>query len=284
MKRNHRKKISEVKLTNFSVGGINNPICLIAGPCVVEDEFICLDIIDTLSELCLKYKINYIFKTSFDKANKTISNSYRGPGWKEGLKKIQKIKSKRNIPIITDVHEADQCDPVSEICEILQIPALLSKQIDLILAAAKTGNAINIKKGQFTPPYEMKNVISRLSDNGYSKTMITDRGFVFGYGSLINDMRALQILSSFQKPVIFDGSHSVHSSSIPRNEFEPRDYIIPLTRSAVANGVDGIFIETHPQPEKALSDGDGTLDLKKMEKLIKEVSEIDVLISGSNEN
>ena len=268
--RKHRSNIKSFKISDFEVGS-GNPLFFIAGPCVVEDISICVDIIDTMSELCKRYGINYIFKASYDKANKTIKNSYRGPGWQEGIAFLEKIKSMRDVAILTDVHEKEQCIHASEVADVLQIPALLSKQIDLIVEAAKTGCAINIKRGQFTQPAEANNVISRLNDYGYDKITITDRGYIFGYGTLISDMRSLQIMSLFKAPVIFDGSHAVHGNDtiIEGTNLNHRDFIRPLVRSAVANGVDGIFLEVHPEPDTALSDSIGTFPLRQIEPLLR---------------
>ena len=275
-KREHRSIIQSYSIDNIKVGG-DNQLFLIAGPCLVEDVDMCVDIIDVATEVCNKYNVNFIFKASYDKANKTIKNSYRGPGWKAGINILEKIKSKRNIPILTDVHEKEQCFYAAQVASILQIPALLSKQIDLIVSAAKTGLAVNIKKGQFTPAWEANNVITSLTDDGYNKIMITDRGYVFGYGNLISDMRALQIMTQFKVPVIFDGSHSVHGNDaiVTGGNIKHRDFIRPLVRSAVANGVDGVFLEVHPHPDKALSDATGTYPLDKLDVLLKEITSID---------
>ena len=272
----HRENIDEIKIKDFSIGGLN-PLTLIAGPCIVEDISICKEIADTTKKICEKYGLNYIFKASYDKANKTILNSYRGLGWREGLDQLSKIKEEIDVPILTDVHEINQCAEASKVADILQIPALLSKQIDLILAASKTGLPINIKKGQFTAPWEMKNVLSRLEKEGFNDVMISERGSLFGYQTLISDMRALQIMSQFKHPVIFDGSHSVHSNpTITENsDFLHRDFIGPLTRSAVANGVDGIFLEIHPTPDDAKSDSIGTFPLGSLDNLIKQIIKID---------
>lgn len=274
--RTHRRHIQEINLNDFKIGG-TNPLTLIAGPCIIEDISICEEIAEVSKRICDKFGLNYIFKASYDKANKTIPNSYRGPGWKKGLEQLAEIKSKINVPVITDVHEKEQCELAAKTADILQIPALLSKQIDLILSAANTNLPINIKKGQFTAPWEMKNVISRLENEGFKDIMISERGNLYGYQTLISDMRSLPILSELLKPVIFDGSHSVHGNNlIPDNtKFLHRDFIAPLTRSAVANGIDGIFLEIHPEPDKAKSDAVGTYPLYELEDLVRQVISID---------
>jgi len=274
--RQHRASINTCDVDGLKIGGTNQ-LFLMAGPCLVEDMGICFDIIDTIQALCEKYNVNYIFKASYDKANKTIKDSYRGPGWRSGLELLEKIKAQKDVPILTDVHEIEQCKHAANVASILQIPALLSKQIDLIIAAAETGKTVNIKKGQFTPAWEANNVISRLKDNGFDKIIVTDRGYMFGYGTLVSDMRALQIMTQFKVPVVFDGSHSVHGNDtiITGGHFKHRDFIRPLVRSAVANGVDGVFIEVHPEPEKALSDATGTFPLSEVELLLKEMTNIE---------
>ena len=272
----HRHTIRPISLRNEFIGG-GAPLCLIAGPCVVEDYGICMEIIHEAQRLCDLFGVTYIFKASYDKANKTIKDSYRGPGWEKGLNELQKIKADTNTYILTDVHEKEQCADVAQVADILQIPALLSKQIDLIIAAAKTGKIINVKKGQFTAPWEINNILARLADEGITDVMVTDRGYLFGYQMLISDMRGLQIMSQFGAPVIFDASHSVHGADLITHgtSLKQRDFICPLIRSAVANGVDGIFVEVHPEPEKALSDPVGTLSLSNLEQLIKEMTRVD---------
>lgn len=279
--RTHRMGIKKINCGSFTIGN-DSPLTLIAGPCIIEDLSICKEIANEANRVCSKYGLNYIFKASFDKANKTIPNSFRGPGWEKGLEQLKQIKKEIQIPILTDVHEREQCTAVAEVADIMQIPALLSKQIDLILDIAKTGKIINIKKGQFTAPWEMKNVISRLSQEGYENIMITERGTMFGYQTLVSDMRSLQIISQFGYPVFFDGSHSVHgnNSIIENTQLKHRDFITPLVRSAVANGIDGLFLEIHPFPDKAKSDPMGTFPLQELEKLVAQVVEIDKALTN----
>ena len=281
-KRNHRSLINMQRVADFQIGG-TQPMFLIAGPCVIEDVGICVEIASEASRVCTRHGMNYIFKASYDKANKTIKSSFRGPGWQQGLAALAQIKAKTNVPVLTDVHEVEQCAPVAEVADILQIPALLSKQIDLILAAASTGKPINIKKGQFTAPWEMNNVISRLKEAGFNNVMVTERGYMFGYQTLISDMRGLQIMSQYGRPVIFDGSHSVHGNDVFPNatQLKHRDFIRPLVRSAVANGIDGLFIETHPEPDKALSDAAGTLALADLDALLRDATRIDAVLGES---
>ena len=279
--RSHRKHIKRINYSKFDLGN-DSPLFLLAGPCIVEDLSICKEIADEAKRVCEKFNVNYFFKASFDKANKTIPGAYRGPGWEVGLEELKKIKKNIQVPIVTDVHERGQCQLASEVADILQIPALLSKQIDLILDAARTGKIINIKKGQFTSPWEIKNIVSRLTQEGFDKFMITERGNMFGYQMLISDMRSLQIISQFGFPVVFDGSHSVHGNEIIKTnaDLENRDFIQPLVRSAVANGIDGLFLEIHPNPDEAMSDAGGTFPLNKLENLIQQAVEIDKTLSN----
>ena len=285
MHRKHRKNIKSLTVGNsnksFELGG-GAPLMLIAGPCVVEDHGLCLEIATEAERVAKKYNLNYVFKASFDKANKTIAGSYRGPSVDAGLKALAEIKKDTESFIITDVHEPSQCNKTAEIADILQIPALLSKQIDLILAAGKTGKVINIKKGQFTAPWEMNNVCSRMEEESFSNCIVTERGYMFGYQTMITDMRSLQIMSELGRPVIFDGSHSVHGNDIIKSgtNLKHRDFIKPLSRSAAANGIDGIFLEIHPDPDKALSDSAGTLDLKNLDNLVEQIVAIDNVLSG----
>lgn len=279
--RSHRRNIRKVNCDNFSIGN-GSPLVLFAGPCVVEDISICKVIAEEAKRVCQKYGVNYVFKASYDKPDKTIPGSYRGPGWKEGLNQLRKIKEEIQVPIITDVHEKEQIPIAAEFVDVLQIPAKLSKQVDLIWAAAETGRIINIKKGMFTAPWEMKNILTRLKESDLSdKILVTERGHVFGYQMLVSDMRSLQILSQFGQPVIFDGSHPVHSNDyiIKETNLNQRDFIPPLVRSGVANGLDGIFLEIHPEPIKAKSDSMGTMGLDQLEPLIKQVVAIDRTLS-----
>ena len=277
MDRKHRRCTTMVPVGNFTVGG-GSPLVLIAGPCVIEEMDICLKIIAECQRVCTKYGINYVFKASYDKANKTIAGSYRGPGRAEGMSQLYKIKEATDIPILTDVHEGYHCPIVGNIADVLQIPALLSKQIDLITEAASYGT-INIKKGQFTAPWDMENVIGRLESEGFRDVMVTERGYTFVYGDLVNDMRALEILSDIGKPVIFDVSHSV-CGMFRVAPYQTRKFIPGLVRSAVANGVDGIFVEVHPRPDEALSDAAGTLALSEVESLVRHMVAIDEVNNG----
>jgi len=279
--RQHRQHIPPVSVGTTSIGG-GHPLMIIAGPCVVEDHGVCVEVAQEVGRVCRDLGLGYVFKASYDKANKTIKGSYRGPGVASGIDALQAVKKAADVNVTTDVHEPEQCMEAAEVADLLQIPALLSKQIDLIKAAAATGKPVNIKKGQFTAPWEMSNVLSRLSDEGFENTMMTDRGYMFGYQTMIVDMRGLQIMSTIGKPVIFDASHTVHGNDtiLSGTNLKHRDFIRPLARSAVANGIDGLFMEVHPDPDKALSDGAGTLALKDVEAVLKDIVAVDRAVAG----
>ncbi len=242
---------------------------LIAGPCVIESEALCLEIARKLKKTAQKLKLPFVFKASFDKANRTSGNSFRGPGLEEGLDILDRVRSKVGVPVLTDVHDLTQAYMAAEFVDILQIPALLCRQTDLIDAAAITGKIINIKKGQFLAPEDMKNVIQKAEASGSKRILVTERGTSFGYHNLVADMRSIPIMKDFGYPVVFDATHSVQlpggagSKSSGQREFAP-----VLARCAVAAGASGLFFETHPDPDKALSDGPNMVPLDAMPKLL----------------
>jgi len=245
-------------------------LVLIAGPCVVESERLCLTVGRTLKKICAELGIFYVFKASFDKANRTSAKSFRGPGAEQGLEVLQTVRTKLQIPMLTDVHTEAQAEVASAVVDVLQIPAFLCRQTDLIAAAVNTGKIVNIKKGQFLSPCEMGQVVDKARGAGGKKLLVTERGTTFGYNNLVADMRAIPIMRGFDVPVIFDATHSVQlpggggDKSSGQREFAP-----VLARSAVAAGADGVFIETHPQPDKALSDGPNMIPLAEMRALLK---------------
>jgi 2-dehydro-3-deoxyphosphooctonate aldolase (KDO 8-P synthase) len=270
-----RRQTRRVEVGTATIGG-GEPIVLIAGPCVVEDVGICVEIAQEAKALAEELGMGYVFKASFDKANKTIAGSYRGPGMLQGLGILEKVKSVAAVNITTDVHEPNQALRASQVADLLQVPSLLSKQIDLILAIAAAGRPVNIKKGQFTSPWEANNVVLRLQDAGYQNVLLTERGHMFGYQNLVVDMRALQVMSEFGKPVLIDASHAVHGfgSEFGGSGIPHREFIAGIVRSAVANGVDGIFLEVHPEPENAKSDAAGTFPLAELGPLLRQVKAI----------
>jgi 2-dehydro-3-deoxyphosphooctonate aldolase (KDO 8-P synthase) len=254
------------------------PLALIAGPCQLESRAHALEIASALKEIAARVGIPLVYKTSFDKANRTSAKGARGMGLDASLPIFAEIKSKLGLPVLTDVHEADQCARAAEAVDILQIPAFLCRQTDLLIAAAKTGRVVNVKKGQFLAPWDMKNVVAKITDAGNANVLVTERGVSFGYNTLVTDMRALPQLAQTGAPVIFDATHSVQqpggqgTSSGGQREFVP-----VLARAAVAVGVAGIFIETHQDPDKAPSDGPNMVPLKEMEILLRTLVEFDRL-------
>ena len=257
-----------VSVGTFKIGR-GHPLVCIAGPCVVESPEMTHRIAAELQTITSDLGIPFIFKASYDKANKTVAQSYRGPGWEKGLGILRKIKETTGVPILTDIHTVEQVTAVAEVCDVLQIPALLSKQIDLIVAAASTGRPINIKKGQWTAPWEMANVVGRLREQGLHDVMVTERGTSFGFQLLVNDFRSLVLMRQLGCPVIYDASHSIHGlPTIGESLGGNREFIPALSRSAVACGVDALFLEVHPEPDSALSDAQGTFHLSRMREFL----------------
>jgi 2-dehydro-3-deoxyphosphooctonate aldolase (KDO 8-P synthase) len=274
-------KVREVKITDTITVG-NSEIFLIAGPCVIESEDLVMEVAGKMKEITEKQGIKYVFKASFDKANRTSINSFRGPGLEKGLEILSRVKSKYNLPIATDIHEPWQCKEASKVIDILQIPAFLCRQTDLLIAAAETGKAVNIKKGQFLAPWDMKNVIKKFEEVGNPNIMLCERGTTFGYNNLVVDMRALLEMRKLGYPIVFDATHSVQ---IPGGQGETtggnREYVYPLMRSAAAIGIDGIFAEVHPDPDNAMSDGPNMLRLDKIEDVLKSVKKFDDIVKNN---
>jgi 2-dehydro-3-deoxyphosphooctonate aldolase (KDO 8-P synthase) len=267
-----------IKISNFKVAN-NLPLTLIAGPCQLENQVHAFKMVDRIQRIAKKLKINFIYKTSFDKANRTSLNGKRGLGLEKSMAIFDQIKKKFKVPILTDVHTAEQCSIVSRHADILQIPAFLCRQTDLLIAAAKTGKIINVKKGQFLAPWDMKNVVSKIQNSGNKNILITERGVCFGYNTLISDFRAIPTLKEFGYPVIFDATHSVQQPGGKGNSSDgQREFVDPLSRAAVAVGVAAIFIETHDNPDRAPSDGANMLHINKLESLLKKLQKIDLII------
>ncbi|MDD7410555.1 3-deoxy-8-phosphooctulonate synthase [Fusobacterium gastrosuis] len=272
--------VNKVKIGNYEIGG-NNRFTLIAGPCVMESLEIMDEIAGKVKEICDRLGINYIFKASFDKANRSSIYSYRGPGIEEGMKMLKAIKDKYNIPVITDVHEAWQCEKVAEVADVLQIPAFLCRQTDLLIAAANTGKAINIKKGQFLAPWDMKNIVIKFEESNNKNIMLCERGSTFGYNNMVVDMRGLLEMRKFGYPVVFDVTHAVQKpGGLGTATSGDREYVYPLLRAGLAVGVDAIFAEVHPNPIEAKSDGPNMLYLKDLEEILKVAIQIDNIVKG----
>ncbi len=252
------------------------PLALIAGPCALESRAHALEMATALREMAAKLKIGLVYKTSFDKANRTSGKSARGIGLDEALPVFAEIRDKLKVPVLTDVHEASQCARVAEAVDVLQIPAFLCRQTDLLVAAAKTGRAVNVKKGQFLAPWDMANVVEKITGTGNRNVLVTERGASFGYNTLVSDMRALPVLRGTGAPVIFDATHSVQQPGGQGTASGgQREYVAVLARAAVAVGVAGVFIETHQDPDKAPSDGPNMIALKDLEPLVRMLQEFD---------
>jgi 2-dehydro-3-deoxyphosphooctonate aldolase (KDO 8-P synthase) len=267
-----------VKIENLEVSN-DAPLILIAGPCVIESETLAQDIAGTVKEITSEYKIPYIFKSSFDKANRTSLHSYRGPGIEDGLRILQGVKDKINVPVLTDVHEDTPLDEVSSVVDVLQTPAFLCRQTNFILKVAAQNKPVNIKKGQFLSPWDMENVVKKAKSQGNNNILVCERGYSFGYNNLVSDMRSLVIMKETKCPVVFDATHSLQLPGGKGNTSDgQKEYIQPLSRAATAVGIAGIFIETHPDPDNALSDGPNSLPLNELKPLLEQLRVIDDLV------
>jgi 2-dehydro-3-deoxyphosphooctonate aldolase (KDO 8-P synthase) len=254
------------------------PLALVAGPCVLESRAHAFEMAGALKEIAARRGVGFVYKTSFDKANRTSGTSARGPGLDKALAIFADVRETLGVPVLTDVHEPDQCARVAEVADILQIPAFLCRQTDLLVAAAKTGKPVNVKKGQFLAPWDMKNVVEKITSAGNANVLVTERGVSFGYNTLVSDMRALPVLAAFGAPVIFDATHSVQQpGGQGASSGGEREFVSVLARAAVAVGVAGVFIETHQDPDRAPSDGPNMLPLKEMEPLLERLMAFDAL-------
>ncbi len=270
----------EIAVGPVRVGG-KQPLVLIAGPCVIESEAHCLRMAERLAAVAAQQRVPLIFKASYDKANRSSISSFRGPGLSEGLNILRRIKERFSLPVLTDVHEPAHVAAAAEVCEVLQIPAFLSRQTDLLLAAGKSGRVVNLKKGQFLSPWEMANAVEKVASTGNENVMVTERGTSFGYQNLVVDMRSFPILRKIGCPVVFDVTHSVQ---LPGGEGKSSggqpEFIEPLARAGTAVGVDGLFLEVHDDPSKALSDGANALPLDRLPGLLERLTRIAALVRG----
>ena len=270
----------EILLDSMRLGG-GNALFLIAGPCVIESEAHARIIAEKVARIAADAGIPYIFKASYDKANRSSVNAFRGPGLAEGLKILGKIKSELRVPILTDIHEPSHAIPAAEVADVLQIPAFLARQTDLLVAAGKTGRIVNVKKPQFVSPADMKNVVEKIASTGNTRIILTERGSSFGYQNLVVDFRGIPMMKKFGHPVVFDATHSVQ---LPGGQGHASggqpEFIEPLARAAVASGVDGLFLETHDNPAEALSDGANALPLVQLPTLLLRMKELSALVRG----
>jgi len=273
-----------VKLINFNVG-IDQPLFLIAGPCVIESEDMTLRVAEELKNVCIKLGVPFIFKSSFDKANRSSNSTFRGFGMEEGLRILEKVKAQFDLPVLTDIHTTDQIKPVSEIVDVLQTPAFLCRQTDFITAVANSGRPVNIKKGQFLAPGDMTQVVNKAKEANGNKDniMVCERGVSFGYNTLVSDMRSLSIMRETNCPVVFDATHSVQQPGGKGDRSGGQSEYVPLlARAAVASGISGVFMETHPNPKEALSDGPNAVPLAHMSGLLRMLKDIDELVKSGN--
>jgi len=270
----------KVKINNFEISN-DLPFFLIAGPCQLENRDHAFYMAESIKKITEELEISFVFKTSYDKANRTSLKSKRGFGIENSIKVFDEIKSELKLPILTDVHTAEQCEKIKDVIDIIQIPAFLCRQTDLLIAAAKTNKIINIKKGQFLAPWDMKNVISKVSGSGNDKIIATERGVSFGYNTLISDMRSLSILKKENYPVVFDATHSVQQPGGKGTESSgDREFIYDLSKAAISNGIAGLFVEVHDDPDNAPSDGPNMLNLKDLKNFLIKIKKIDELIKG----
>ena len=268
----------EINVNNVKIGGAN-PLVLIAGPCVIEDEQSAVFHAGAIKEIAERVEVPFIFKSSYDKANRSSIDSFRGPGLKQGLEILRRVREKTSVPVLSDVHCRSDVEIVKGVLDIIQIPALLSRQTDLITACALTGKAVNIKKGQFMSPADMRNVVGKVVKTGNRRLLLTERGVSFGYNNLVSDMRSLDIMREFGYPVIYDATHSVQlPGERGVSSGGQRGFIPGLCRAAAAMGCDGIFVEVHRRPEGAPCDGPNMLELDKLEDLLKQVKQIDQIV------
>lgn len=274
--------VHSVNIGPVTVGG-GRPLVLIAGPCVIESEAHALGLAQAIRDIAARCGIPYVFKASFDKANRTSIASFRGPGLDEGLRVLARVKAEAGVPILTDIHEAAQAAPVAEVADVLQIPAFLSRQTDLLVAAARTGRPINIKKGQFLAPLDVRHAIRKVTESGNAQVLVTERGFSFGYNNLVVDMRAFPMMRELGWPVIFDVTHSLQlpggGDGVTAGLAQ---YIVPLASAGVAAGVDGVFLEVHEEPARAKSDAQNALALDRLEPLLRRLTRIDAIVRESS--
>jgi 2-dehydro-3-deoxyphosphooctonate aldolase (KDO 8-P synthase) len=273
--------IDSVEVRDFFRIGPGHPLLLIAGPCVLESEEIARRIASHVKEVAGRLGISFVFKASFDKANRTSLSSYRGPGLSEGLRMLAAIRQEFQVPVISDVHDVTQVEQAAQVLDILQIPAFLCRQTDLLVAAARTGKVVNVKKGQFMAPWDMEHAVGKIRASGNSNILLTERGTTLGYNNLVVDMRSLPIMRSLGCPVIYDATHSVQlPGGADGSSGGQRQFIAPLARAAVAAGVDGLFMEVHPEPAKALCDGPNSLPLDQLEPLLTTIVAIHNMAGG----
>ena len=270
----------QVKVGHIDIGAAG-PLAVIAGPCVIESRESALKHASALKQAADRVGVPYIFKSSFDKANRSSGDSFRGPGLEKGLAILAEVKTKIGVPVLTDVHEQEQIGPAKEVVDVLQIPAFLCRQTDFVLAVARSGRVINVKKGQFLAPWDIRHVVEKIVSTGNDQVLLTERGVSFGYNNLISDMRSLVVMGELGYPVVFDATHSLQlPGGLGKASGGERKYIGPLARAGVAVGIDALFMEVHEDPDRALSDGPNSLPLKEFEGLLRVVKRLDGILKG----
>ncbi len=275
--------VHPVQISDFTVGS-GGPLLLIAGPCVIESADFAVEVAACVKAVTDRVGLPYVFKASYDKANRTSINSPRGPGLHDGIKALARVKECVKVPILTDIHEPSHAGPVAEVADILQIPAFLCRQTDLIVAAAKTGRAVNIKKGQFLAPRDVRHAIEKVTSTGNARVLVTERGTSFGYNNLVVDMRGFPMLRELGYPVIFDVTHSLQLPGGGQDRTAGlAQYIEPLASAGVGAGVDGVFLEVHPEPSRAMSDAENALRLDALERLLRRLARIDAVVKEFDE-
>jgi len=270
-----------IKVKDFAIGK-NDPLVIQSGPCVIESELHCLRAAETLKEICRKHEVKLVFKSSYDKANRSSYDSFRGPGLYEGLRILQKVQKELDLPILTDVHTVEEAKAAGEVCEMIQIPAFLCRQTDLIVAAAQTGAVINAKKGQFLAPWDMANVVKKIEEAGNNQIILVDRGTTFGYNNLVSDMRSIPIMQNFGYPVCFDATHSVQKpGGLGNVTGGDRQFIPILAKAALAAGANCLFIEAHPCPAEAKSDAASVMSFEELDRLLPLFKQLYELIQST---
>lgn len=260
--------MENIPVSDFEIGE-GKPLSVMSGPCVIESEEHCLNAAEVLQKIFAKHKINFIFKSSYDKANRSSINSFRGPGIYEGMRILERVKNELGVPVVTDVHNPEETKIAGEVCDVLQIPAFLCRQTDILLAAGNTGKVVSVKKGQFMAPWDMGNVVDKIRSTGNKKIILVDRGTMFGYNYLVNDMRCIPIMKQFNVPICFDATHSVQvPGGKGTSSGGQREYIPTLAKAAIAAGANCLFMEAHPDPANAKSDADSVIDFKQLPELL----------------
>ena len=273
--------VNEIRVGPLILGG-RRPLALIAGPCVIESEELCVEVAGFLKEVTRELGIPFIFKSSYDKANRSSLRSYRGPGMTRGLKILGRVRRQVDVPVLSDVHRFEEIEEAAEVLDVLQIPAFLCRQTDFVQAIARTGKAVNVKKGQFLAPWDVKNVVEKIESSGNRSILVTERGASFGYNNLVADMRSLVILREAGYPVIYDVTHSLQlPGGLGTTSGGQSEYIAPLARAGVAAGIDGLFMEVHPRPGKALCDGPNSQPLGELRPLLEQLVALDKIVKGA---